>query len=79
MNTNEYRQKFNLGKEIYHKNNDIDIFNFNNSVYKELCMPLEINGKDLVLESRYAKKIVHIFIQIMNWVELIVSVIIKKY
>ena len=39
MNTNEYRQKFNLGKEIYHKNNDIDIFNFNNSIYKELCMP----------------------------------------
>ena len=53
FNLNEYRQKFNLGKELYHQDNTIDIFDFNNSIYKELCTPLEINGKDLVYEQRY--------------------------
>ena len=53
FNLNSYRQKFNLGKELYHKDNTVDIFNFNNSIYKELCTPLEINGKDLVYEQRY--------------------------
>ena len=53
FNLNEYRQKFNLGKELYHKDNTVDIFNFNNSIYKELCTPLEINGKDVVYEQRY--------------------------
>ena len=53
LNSNEYRLKFNLGKDLNKKDNSIDTFNSNNSVYKELCMPLEINGKDLVLEQRY--------------------------
>ena len=53
LNHNEYRQKFNLGKDLNQMDNTIDTFNSNNSIYKELCMPLEINGKDLVLEQRY--------------------------
>ena len=50
---NEYDNKFNIGKELHNKNNKIDTFNFNNSVYKDVCINVEINGKDLVLEDRY--------------------------
>ena len=53
INNNEYKNKFQIGKDLYHKNNNIDTFNFNNSVYKNICLPVEINGKDLVLEDRY--------------------------
>ena len=53
FNLNEYRNKFNIGKELYHKDKDIDTFDSNNSVYRDLCIPVEINGKDLVLEDRY--------------------------
>ena len=50
---NEYDNKFNIGKELHNKNDKIDTFNFNNSVYKDVCINVEINGKDLVLEDRY--------------------------
>ena len=53
FNLNEYRNKFIIGKELFHQNKEIDTFNSNNSVYQELCTPVVINGKDLVLESRY--------------------------
>ena len=52
-NNNEYRNKLQIGKDLHNQNKDIDTFNFNNSVYKELCTPIVINGKDLVLEDRY--------------------------
>ena len=53
MNTNEYKKKFDLGKQINHKNNKLDTFNFNNTVYQDICTGIEINGKDLVLEDRF--------------------------
>ena len=53
INSNEIQKKFDIGKELNHNNKDIDIFNFNNSVYKDVCTGVEINGKDLVLEDRY--------------------------
>ena len=53
INKNEYRNKFEIGKKLHRENNNIDTFNFNNSVYKELCTSVVINGKDLVLEDRY--------------------------
>ena len=52
-NLNEYRNKFVIGKELFHQNNKVDTFNSNNSVYKDLCTPIVINGKDLVIEARY--------------------------
>ena len=53
INDNDLKLKFEIGKELYHENKDIDTFNFNSSVYKELCTPLVVKGKDLVYESRY--------------------------
>ena len=53
MNINEYKKKFEVGKELSHKNKQIDVFNSNNSVYKDICVGVELNGKDLVLEDRY--------------------------
>ena len=53
VNHNEYRKRFDLGKELYHKDNEIDIFNYNNTIYTHFCKELEINGKDLVFEDRY--------------------------
>ena len=50
---NEYKRKFDMGKELSHKNKNIDIFNFNNSVYKDVCVGVELKGKDLILEDRY--------------------------
>ena len=44
---------FKIGKGLFHTNKEINTFNFNNSAYKTICMPYEINGKDLVLENRY--------------------------
>ena len=52
-NQNEYKIKFEIGKELHKKNPQIDTFHFNNSVYKDICLGVEIQGKDLVLEDRY--------------------------
>ena len=53
INQNEYRKKFDIGKELHHKDNEIDTFNYNNTIYTHFCKGLEINGKDLVFEDRY--------------------------
>ena len=53
INQNEYRKKFDIGKELNKKDNEIDTFNYNNTVYKYFCKELEINGKDLLFEDRY--------------------------
>ena len=31
----------------------MDTFDFNNSLYKDVCTSIEIDGKDLVLEDKY--------------------------
>ena len=48
----EILDKFNKGKLIYEGDNSIDTFNFNSSIYTDICVPVEIEGKDLVLEDR---------------------------
>ena len=53
LNQNEYRKKFEIGKKLYLRDNNIDTFNFNNTVYKNFCRSLEIDGKDLIFEDRY--------------------------
>ena len=50
---NDYLTKFNYGKELYNRDNAINSFDFNSSIYKNFCMGLEIYGKDLVFEDRY--------------------------
>jgi hypothetical protein len=48
----EILDKFNKGKLIYEGDNSIDTFNINSSIYTDICVPVEIEGKDLVLEDR---------------------------
>ena len=52
-NYNNYLKQFLLGKDLHAKNEELDTFNKNNKVYRDLCLGIEINGKDLVLEDRY--------------------------
>ena len=53
VDQNEFRDKFDIGKKLYEDDNSIDTFNFNNTIYKDFCRGLEIDGKDLVFEDRY--------------------------
>ena len=53
INQNEYRLKFNMGKEIFLKDNEVDTFNYNNTVYTNFCKGLEYHSKDLVFKDRY--------------------------
>ena len=53
FNNNEYKKKFEIGKKLYQNNPKIDTFNSNDSLYKDLCIGIEIDGKDLVFEDRY--------------------------
>ena len=53
FNNNEYKKKFEIGKKLYQKNPEIDTFNANDSLYKDMCIGIEIDGKDLVFEDRY--------------------------
>ena len=48
----EILDKFNKGKELNLKDKSIDTFNFNSSIYSDICSPIQIDGKDLVLEDR---------------------------
>ena len=52
-NYNNYLKQFMIGKDLHSKNSEIDTFNKDNKVYKDMCIGVEINGKDLVLEERY--------------------------
>ena len=53
FNDNEYKKKFDIGKKLHLKDNELDTFNSNDTLYKDLCLGIEIDGKDLVLEDRY--------------------------
>ena len=53
INKNEYKKRFEIGKELHDKNREIDSFNVNNMIYKEFCLGVEIDGKDLIFEDRY--------------------------
>ena len=53
INNNNYLKQFKIGKILHDKNSEIDTFNKDNKVYKDLCTGVDINGKDLVLEDRY--------------------------
>ena len=53
FNDNEYKSKFEIGKNLHQINNELDTFNSNDTLYKDLCTGIEIDGKDLVLEDRF--------------------------
>ena len=53
FNNNEYKKKLDMGKKLHQRNNEYDTFNPNNTLYKEFCTGIELDGKDLVFEDRY--------------------------
>ena len=48
----EIAEKFERGKLLYQKDNFIDSFNYNSTIYSDICYPIEVDGKDLTLENR---------------------------
>ena len=48
----EIGEKFERGKLLYEKDNSIDSFNYNSTIYSDICYPVEVDGKDLTLENR---------------------------
>ena len=48
----EISDKFERGKLLYEKDKSIDSFNYNSTIYSNICYPIEVNGKDLTLENR---------------------------
>ena len=53
VNNLNLREKFLKGKELYLSDNEIDSFNFENKIYTDMCYPIKLNGKDLILEDRF--------------------------
>ena len=53
LNQNPYRKKFEMGKKLFLRDNNIDTVHFNTTVYNNFCSSLEIDGKDLLFEDRY--------------------------
>ena len=48
----EIGEKFERGKLLYQKDKSIDSFNYNSTIYSNICYPIEVDGKDLTLENR---------------------------
>ena len=51
-NKDSLREKLDKGKEIYDEYPNVDIFDNNNKIYSDICIAVEVDGKDLVLEDR---------------------------
>ena len=51
-NKESLREKLDKGKEIFDEYPAIDIFDINAKIYSDICMAVEVDGKDLVLEDR---------------------------
>ena len=52
-NKDSLREKIDRGKEINQEYSNIDIFNINSQIYSDICMAVEVDGKDLILEDRF--------------------------
>ena len=46
------REKLDKGKEIAEQYPDRDIFNMNDTIYSDICIPVVVDGKDLILKDR---------------------------
>ena len=51
-NRDSLREKLDKGKEITQDYSDTDIFNINDRIYSDICIAVEVDGKDLTLEER---------------------------
>ena len=51
-NRDSLREKLDKGKEIIVDYPDTDIFNIDSKIYTDICVAVEVDGKDLVLEDR---------------------------
>ena len=52
-NKDSLREKLDKGKEINEKYPDVDIFNINDKMYSNICIAVEVDGKDLILQDRF--------------------------
>ena len=52
-NRDSLREKLDKGKEINEKYSDVDIFNLNDKIYSDICIAVEVDGKDLILQDRF--------------------------
>lgn len=48
----EIGEKFQRGKLLNEKDKSIDSFNYNSTIYSDICYQIEVDGKDLTLENR---------------------------
>jgi hypothetical protein len=46
------REKLDKGKEIAEQYPGRDIFNMNDTIYSDICIPVVVDGKDLILKDR---------------------------
>ena len=51
-NKESLREKLDKGKEIIEQYPDRDIFNMNDTIYSDICIPVVVDGKDLILKDR---------------------------
>jgi hypothetical protein len=51
-NKESLREKLDKGKEIVQQYPDRDIFNMNDTLYSDICIPVVVDGKDLILKDR---------------------------
>ena len=51
-NKDSLREKLDKGKEIVEEYDDTDIFNINDKIYSDICIAVEVDGKDLTLQDR---------------------------
>jgi hypothetical protein len=51
-NKESLREKLDKGKEIVEQYPDRDIFNMNDTIYSDICIPVVVDGKDLILKDR---------------------------
>ena len=51
-NKDSLREKLDKGKEIIQDYSETDIFNINDRIYSDICVAVEVDGKDLILEDR---------------------------
>ena len=52
-NKDSLREKIDKGKEIIEEYNKTDIFDINDKIFEDICIAVEINGKDLIVEDRF--------------------------
>ncbi|MCQ2755181.1 MAG: hypothetical protein MJ231_09105, partial [bacterium] len=49
---NEFMKRFEIAKKVHAENPNVDLFNYNDPVYYDICTPFSIDNKDVILRDR---------------------------